>query len=192
MHKPASPTDGDLLKRARSRDHDAFRLLVERYEGKVAATIISMLGAGAEADDVGQEVFIRFYEAMDQFREEASLGTYLTRIAINESLKALRRRRRWSKRFFSRDEPGTLVDDALPEAPGDLEEREQVRLVRSALQHLSDDHRAVVVLRMLEGYSTRETAHLLDIPEGTVMSRLSRALDHLEQLLGPLFDDVAP
>ncbi|RMH54101.1 MAG: sigma-70 family RNA polymerase sigma factor, partial [Bacteroidetes bacterium] len=90
----ASPSDETLVARARQGDEQAFRNLVERYESTVAATVIGMLGAGPEAEDVGQETFIRFYRALHQFRGEAAVGTYLTRIAINLSLNALKRRRR--------------------------------------------------------------------------------------------------
>lgn len=189
MPNAASLTDDALLERARAGDQRAFQQLVERYEPQVAATVVSMLGRGAEADDVGQETFIRFYNAMHQFKGEAALGTYLTRIAINQSLKALRRRRRWTERFFSRDDEETLLDEPADELRGQMEEHERAEMVQQALQHLRPKHRAVVVLRMLEGYSTRETAEVLGIPEGTVMSRLSRALDQLERLLGPLLND---
>ena len=92
------PPDDELLLRARAGDDRAFRLLVERYEGRVASVVTAMLGAGDEAEDVGQETFIRFYRSLDRFRGEASLGTYLTRIAINLSRNALRRRRREATR----------------------------------------------------------------------------------------------
>ena len=98
----ANQSDEELLRSARAGDEEAFRSLVERYEHKVAATVIGMLGPGDEADDVGQETFIRFYRAMGNYRGEARLGTYITRIAINLSLKALKRRRTWVKRFVKR------------------------------------------------------------------------------------------
>ena len=184
----ASPTDEELLAKARGGDSWAFKRLVDRYEDQVAATVVGMLGPGPEADDVGQDVFIRFYEAMDQFRGEASLGTYLTRIAINQSLKAIRKRRRWSDRFFSRDDEASFIDEPAVGGEEAMDENEHSEWVHTALQHLSESHRSVVVLRLLEGYSTKETAEILDIPEGTVMSRLYRATDRLEELLRPLMD----
>lgn len=184
----ASPTDEALLAKARDGDSWAFKRLVDRYEDQVAATVVGMLGPGPEADDVGQETFIRFYEAMDQFRGEASLGTYLTRIAINQSLKAIRKRKRWYDRFFSRDDEESFIDEPAVEGEEAIDENEHSEWVHTALQHLSEHHRSVVVLRLLEGYSTKETAEILDIPEGTVMSRLYRATDRLEELLGPLID----
>lgn len=181
MAHAATPSDDELLARARQGDQHAFRLLVERYEGKVAGTVIGMMGRGAEADDVGQETFIRFYRSMDRFRGEANLGTYLTRIAINESLKALKKRQRWTQRFFSRDDEETFVPEASSEDRLALEDEDRARLLGQALDGLSPDHRAVVVLRILEEHSTKETAAMLGIPEGTVMSRLKRALASLQQ-----------
>jgi RNA polymerase sigma-70 factor, ECF subfamily len=180
------PTDDELLDGTRRGDERAFRRLVERYEGKVAATVVRMLGNGADVDDAGQETFIRFYRSIDKFRGEASIGTYLTRIAINQSLKVLKRRQTWSERFFSRDRDDTDSFEPSVEGGEALDERERARLVHDALQHLVPEQRAVVVLRILEGYSTRETAQMLGVPQGTVMSRLSRALEKLEQMLVPL------
>ena len=89
-----SPADAELIARAREGDDRSFQTLVERYEGAVAATAIGMLGDGDDADDVGQETFIRFHRALASFRGESSLKTYLVHIAMNLSLNALRRRRR--------------------------------------------------------------------------------------------------
>lgn len=172
-------------------DDQAFRVLVERYENRVAATVIGMLGPGDEADDVGQETFIRFYRAMGNYRGDAKLGTYITRIAINLSLKALKKRQTWVKRFVSRDDEATVVPEPAHDGQRDVETRSRAELVHRAVGSLKPEHRAVVVLRMLEGYSTRETAELLDVPQGTVMSRLSRALENLEVLLGPYLGSEA-
>ena len=186
------PEDGELLERARAGDQDAFRMLVERYEGAVAATVIGMLGPGGDADDVGQEVFLRLYRALDDFRGDAALKTYLTRIAINLSLNAIKRRQTWRGRFISRDrgpDEAPLVEPAL-EGERSLEARDAEALVRAGLDTLSPEHRSVVVLRMIEGHSTRETAEILGLPQGTVMSRLKRATDVLRERLGPLLENV--
>ena len=175
-------TDREWVARTKEGDERAFRALVEHYEGQVAATVVGMLGRGDEADDMGQETFIRFYESLDKFRGEAAVGTYLTRIAINLSLNAIERRHRMRWRFWSRDdednapiEPG--VDGRLQRAALDSSEQ-----VHAALQKLNPDFRAVVVLRMLEGYSTKETAELLEIADGTVLSRLSRGMKQLQEI----------
>lgn len=186
MPDVSQSTDQELLDRARGGDASAFRSLVERYEGQVASTVIGMLGYGPEADDVGQETFIRFYRAMENFRGDSSLGTYLTRIAINQSLKALKKRKNRNKRFQSAEENETSILEIVGDDDTTYADRERRDLIHKALEHLSPDHRAVVVLRMLDEYSTKETAELLGIAEGTVMSRLSRAMQKLEQLLRPV------
>ncbi len=174
--------DTALIDRARAGDEAAFRGLVERYESQVAATVVGMLGPGDEADDVGQETFVRFYQALSKFRGEAALGTYLTRIAMNLSLNAIKRRQRQRWRFWSRDD-----EKAPPEPSFDgRDERaaqECGQAVHAALARLKPDYRAVVVLRTLDGYSTKETAELLEIAEGTVLSRLSRGMKQLETIL---------
>jgi RNA polymerase sigma-70 factor, ECF subfamily len=188
MTPRADPDDSELIERSREGDHLAFREIVERYEGRVAATIIGMLGRGAEAEDAGQETFIRLYQSLGNFRGEASLGTYVTRIAMNQALKTLKRRQTWRARFFSRDDEQEPSVEPLVEQPG-LEEAEKERLIHRVLMELTVEYRAVIVLRMLEERSTREVAEILDIPEGTVMSRLKRGLDRMERRLGPLLND---
>jgi RNA polymerase sigma-70 factor, ECF subfamily len=187
--RSATEPDEVLIRRARDGEDSAFRVLVERYQDRVAATVIGMLGSGAEADDVGQETFIRFYKSLANIRGESSLGTYLTRIAINLCFDAVRRRTR--RRFWFRldgDEEALPVE-LIVESSGDVECSERRERVQRAIQALDTKHRAVVVLRMISGYSTRETAQLLQIPEGTVLSRLSRAQEKLRHLLQPLMED---
>lgn len=183
------PSDASLIERARSGDRDAFRRIVERYERDVATTVIGMLGQGPDAEDVGQEVFVRFYRSLDAFRGESSLKTYLTRIAINLSHNALKRRRRLRERFIRNDD----IDLAEPSHGGHetIEAGERDALVRNAIERLDPKHRSIVVLRMLNGYSTAETADLLGLPQGTVLSRLSRAMKRLETILKPYVSDIA-
>lgn len=177
-----------LVDRAREGDPSAFRTLVERYEDLVAATVTGMLGPGPEAEDVGQRTFIRFYRALDQYRGDGGVAPYLTRIAVNLSHDALARRRRRRRRFLSRDEqvPGPPVADDR-----DLHHFDQKEWVQRGLQELTPKHRTVVVLRIINEYTTRETAEVLDVPLGTVLSRLHRAQKKLKALLAPYLQDDA-
>ena len=179
----ASPYD-ELLARARTDDQVAFRALVDRLQPIVAAVVIGMLGDGDEADDVGQETFIRFHAALSQFRGDASLETYVRRIAMNLSLNALKRRKRFRWRLRSRDHPDEAAAEP-PIAPYDAERTERIDMVRRAVARLSEKQRSVVVLRLLAERSTHETAKILDVPPGTVMSRLSRGMEELQRLLAP-------
>ena len=182
-----SNDDADLVARARKGDDDAFRRLVERHQAAVARTVFGMLGAGDDADDVGQETFVRFHQALDTFRGDSSVRTYLIRIAMSCALNALRSQRRRDLRF--------VRDDVAMESAADLDaiipigDDGQAARIRDALDRLSAEHRAVVVLRLLDERSTRETAEILQIPEGTVLSRLSRAVQQLRLSLGPVWQE---
>jgi RNA polymerase sigma-70 factor (ECF subfamily) len=106
--------DNTLIEKARAGDNAAFSALVVRHERTVAATVIGMLGPGDDAEDIGQNVFVRFYKALNDFRGEAALSTYLTRIAINLSLNEIRRRQRRNLFFYrpiSEDYDANLKDN---------------------------------------------------------------------------------
>jgi DNA-directed RNA polymerase specialized sigma24 family protein len=99
-----------LLDAARKGDHEAFKALVISHESQVAATIIGMLGRCSEAEDIGQETFMRFYKALDHFKGESQLGTYLIRIAINLSINELKRRQRRNRLFQPSPDPGLEME----------------------------------------------------------------------------------
>lgn len=176
-------SDAELLAGYRAGDDQAFAALVRRYQGQVERVVVRMLGGGDDAEDVAQETFIRLHGGLKNLRGEAAIGTYVTRIAINLSLNALRRRRWQLRRFVRRDEEGVRVDEPTAEMPDTAVTAERSAALAAALDRLDPRHRAVVILRMLEDYSTRETAEMLEIPEGTVMSRLTRALSKLQHHL---------
>ena len=179
--------DAALVARARNGDDDAFRRLVERHQAAVARTVFGMLGSRDDTDDVGQETFVRFHQALDTFRGQSSVRTYLVRIAMSCALNALRSTRRRELRFVSDD---TALDRAIdPSAGIAATDDTTAQRIRAALDALSPDHRAVAVLRLLDERSTKETAEILQIPEGTVLSRLSRAVQQLRVTLGPVWEE---
>jgi RNA polymerase sigma-70 factor, ECF subfamily len=173
-------SDEDLVKAAKNGDMRAFGVIVERNEGKVAGVVKSMLGDTHEAMDVGQEVFIRFYKALEKFKGQSSISTYLLRIAINLSLNELNRRKKRNS-LFRTEEAGLHV--SAEHTQNDLDEA-----VRHEVDKLDPDFKAVVILRMIEGYSTEETADILKIPMGTALSRLSRAQKKLKTMLSKYLD----
>ncbi|NOT76863.1 MAG: RNA polymerase sigma factor [Cyclobacteriaceae bacterium] len=168
-------TDDDLVRKSRNGDDQAFKALVMRHEGKVAGVVQSMLGATPEAEDVGQEVFVRFYQSMDKFKGESALSTYLIRIAINLSINEIKKRKKQNS-LFTKEEAGLNV--RTTDDKSDVKE-----VVAYELKRLDPDFQSVVTLRLIEGYSTEETAELLGIPLGTVLSRLSRAQKKLKGVL---------
>jgi RNA polymerase sigma-70 factor (ECF subfamily) len=173
------PSETLLIDRARAGDQNAFRQLVQRHQLGVRTTVLGMLGDVAEVDDVAQEVFIRLHRALPDFKGTASLSTYLHRIAINLSLNELAKRKR-RRGWLQWIKPG-LNDEADPSShAGDMGLRDDLY---RALQRLEPAFRTVVVLRLVRGYSLKETAELLDLPSGTVASRLARAQKKLRTWL---------
>ena len=173
----------ELLQRARGGDHSAFKILVEKYERLVASAVFGILGHSPEVDDIGQETFIRFYRNMNVFRGDSGIGTYLIRIAINLSFNELRRKKRRKQKDFLEGDPG--IDRISDGNPGP-EHTDDKKIVHSALQKLKPKDRTVIVLRLLNGYTTEETADILRIPIGTVLSRLARAQQKLKKIMTPL------
>jgi RNA polymerase sigma-70 factor, ECF subfamily len=178
-HRWDDASDQELIAAARRGNRPAFAHLVKRYEAQVARTATGMLGRGPDAEDVGQETMLLLYRNLGKFRGESSLATYLIRIAIHLSLRALKKRRGW----LSFLEPQLLAELAtVPRADSAdtvVERSQQGALVARALETLRPDERAVVVLRVVHEYSTKEVAKMLGVREGTVMSRLSRSLAKL-------------
>ncbi len=158
-----------------------------RYEPVVAATVIGMLGNSPEAEDAGQETFIRFYKSLKNFRGDSSVKTYITRIAINQAINEIRQKTRRGRVFSSTpvDEIGDVPDQRSVESGGP-----DAELIQRAVQKLEDDFRSVIVLRLIDGYSTAETAEILNIPVGTVLSRLSRAQKKLRDMLKPVAGEL--
>lgn len=147
-----------------------------------------MLGHGPEAEDIGQETFIRFYKSLDKFRGESSAGTYITRIAINLSLNELKRRKRQRKLFFP--EPDNSISN-VPDKDNNAHQSEIKEMVQQGIQKLDPKFRTVIVLRLLNEYSTQETAQILKLSTGTVLSRLARGQMKLKEVLKPLYKGAA-
>jgi RNA polymerase sigma-70 factor (ECF subfamily) len=159
---------------------DLFHLLVERYNSQVAAVVKGMLGNCPEAEDVGQEAFIRLYNSLSDFRGDAALKTYLVRIAMNLSLNELKRRKRVRSNTLYIDSGATINQDAgITRA----EQTDIMEMIYKAMEKLDAKQRSVFTLRVVEGYSTKETAKILKIPLGTVLSRLARAQEVMRGLV---------
>jgi RNA polymerase sigma-70 factor (ECF subfamily) len=176
--------DQELISKARNNDNEAFKELIKKYESRVAATVIGMLGHCAETEDVGQETFIRFYKSLDKFRGDSSLSTYLIRIAINLSLNELKRRKR-QKKLFNNNTNDKIKN--IPDLTNSKMQREVKEIVHKGIQKLDSKFRSVIVLRLIDGYSTQETAKILGLPVGTVLSRLARGQEKLKEFLAPLY-----
>ncbi len=173
----------ELLRLARQGDAVALCRIIERYEGLIAATVTGILGAGPDVDDIGQETFLRFFGALDRFRGESKIGTYLVRIAINLAVNEIRRRKR---NRVSDLESNSPEEPAARDSESSSRRVEAKTLVRTALGRLDPRFRTVIVLRLISGYSIREIAAVLHLPQGTVLSRLSRGQDKLRSIISEL------
>ena len=174
--------DKQLITKARKGNQQAFAAIVGRHEQGIRRIITGMLGQISGVDDIAQEVFIRFYKSINQFKGDAQLSTYLGRIAIRATLTAIEKRKKLNQRFPS---SLTVVRDQRPNQYEAIDRLELKDTIQSALNKISEDHRAVVVLRLVQGYSLEETATMLSLPKGTVASRLSRAQLALRKILKP-------
>jgi RNA polymerase sigma-70 factor (ECF subfamily) len=171
----------ELINASLSGDKRAFGEIVTRYQRMVARTVKGMLGDSVFAEDIGQEVFIKLYNSLQEFRGESKLSTYIQKIAVNLTLNEIKRR----KRFFSMfSQKGNNEMFEFEVADSDTEERKEAsEIVNKALLAMDPKFRIILTMRMLQGYSTKETAEILDLPLGTVLSRLSRAQEQLRNIL---------
>jgi len=173
-------TDNELIKMALAGNMTAFETIVHRYEALVAKITIPMLGNNYDADDIGQETFIRFYKSMKQFKGDSKLSTYLARIAINLSLNEIKKRskqRTISDIDLNQNSIPFIDNESTTDATG---------LVNIALSMLDIKYRSIIVLRYIQGFSTKETASILNLPLGTVLSRLSRGQEKLKLIITKL------
>jgi len=185
----------DLVARARQGERRAFDRLVQEHYVLVYNTAYRMLGNPDQAEDATVEAFARAHRSLDRFRGDSSFSTWLYRIVTNVCLDHLRSP---APQISSLDQGGggdgslarEVGDDTQNPALAALRRRRR-HTVHQALQKLSSDHRAVLVLYDLNGFSYEEVGAILGIPVGTVKSRLNRARHALREQLGPhleLFD----
>lgn len=172
------PSDADLLQRIAQGDGAAFGVLAERLSPVIKRVLFRLGLDPGEVEDAGQETLVRLWRGSAGFKGGSSVSTWVCRIAINQGISILR---------VSKRRPVELAPELSVEGPeGESARREQEAAVRRAVMDLSLPLRSVVVLREFEGLSYRETAEALEIPIGTVMSRLHDARARLRRSLGPL------
>jgi RNA polymerase sigma-70 factor, ECF subfamily len=197
----AAPDDMELVRRVRIRDADAFRAIMRINNQKLYRLARSIIRNDSEAEDIVQETYATAFAHLSSFRGEASLSTWLSRIAINEALGRLRRRRRAASVIEA--EPASdacIIPFPLAASGGDPErtmaQRQILRLVEKATDALPDVYRTVFVARVIEGLSMEETADLLGVKPQTVKTRLHRARalvrKQLDEQIGPILLDAFP
>jgi RNA polymerase sigma-70 factor (ECF subfamily) len=186
-----SRTDEDAMWRVKTADdHAEFSRLVGRWEEPILRLCTRMTGDPDRGEDLKQETFLRVFERRKEYQPTGRFSTYLWRVALNLCYDELRRQER--RREFvpdgERPEASHELVDCASEAPGPdarAVQSEESELVRQALLQLPEIYRTVLVLRHYEGLKLSKIAEVLEIPEGTVNSRMAEALTRLSQLLEP-------
>ena len=186
--------DDDVLINAHLKgDSRAFEVLFKKYRESVARLVYSISKDTALVDDVVQEVFLLVYRHLAKFRGHAAFKTWVYRIAVNETLRQLGRNKRWQPLPEGDFEPTLMASSLVVFNSGDSPERvlidgEQEHLVRQALATLKPHHRTILALYYLEDLSVQEIAEILEIPDGSVKSRLYYARENLRKALDPILE----
>lgn len=175
-----------IVQRSVKGDREAFEQLVQLYERRVYTMALRMVGSPEDAYDLSQETFLRVYRSIRTFRGEAKFSTWIYKIVSNLCITFLRRKNRIRQIPLEQEADGgfeiSLPDDRFnPELV--LERVEISRTIEQALKTLSEEHRAIFILRELNGLSYAEIGEILSLEEGTVKSRLFRAREKLRVYL---------
>jgi RNA polymerase sigma-70 factor (ECF subfamily) len=177
----------ELIQRARRGDRKAFGALVERYQRRVVGVALAVVHNQDDALELAQETFVRAYENLGKFESRSSFSTWLYRIAANLAIDF---RRREGRHVILRGDDAESEFDRLPDPRSDSfaeTARGQLnRRLTEALKQLTPEHRAVILLREVEGLSYDEISDVLQCPRGTVMSRLHYARNRLRTILKDL------
>ncbi len=193
--------DVELARRAGARDADAFRAIMRTHNQKLYRLARSIIRNDSEAEDIVQETYVTAFAHLASFRGEASLATWLSRIAINEALGRLRKKRRAASVIAAEPAGDAHIIPFPLAASGDdpertMAQRQILRLVEQATDTLPDVYRTVFVARVIEGLSMEETADLLGVKPQTVKTRLHRARalvrKQLDEQIGPILLDAFP
>jgi RNA polymerase sigma-70 factor (ECF subfamily) len=179
LQTSTAETETSLIEQAQQGDRNAYGELVRRHYQGVVLVVVRMCGDPGLAEDAAQEAFMRAWLNLASFKPGGSLRNWLYRIAINAALDVLRRK----PEETLEDEQAARMPDPAEEPEKVLIEKEQAAMIHQAVRSLPEAARAVLVLREYGGLSYREISAALDVPIGTVMSRLNYARNRLRELL---------
>ncbi len=189
---PGGIDEAQLVEKARKGNMAAFGQLVQAYQDRLYNAILRMVGNPDDALELSQDAFIRALQALRNFRGQSGFYTWLFRIGMNLAINHQRRRQSITFSSLLTDEDygpnqadvlRTMADRRQPGPDDQAELREEHRRVLAALQELDGDARAIVVLRDIEQLSYADIANILEVPAGTVKSRLCRARQALRDIL---------
>jgi RNA polymerase sigma-70 factor (ECF subfamily) len=183
--------DHSLMAAIKEGDHSAFSEIVRRYQDKITNHVYYLLHDYETAVDISQETFIRLFQHAERYRADFSFSTYIYRIAQNLAISVIRQRKRrgvFQMPFFTSDKDGDEMEVEVADhriiAPEDLMiDDERLQAVRRAITTLPENYRIPLVLRDVEEKSYEEIGEILNLPDGTVKSRINRARNLLKEKL---------
>jgi RNA polymerase sigma-70 factor (ECF subfamily) len=178
--------DAECVRRVQQGDTDSFEILVRRHQRTIFNLVYRLLGDYDEAAEVAQEVFLSAYKSIGQFRGDANFSTWLYRIGLNHASTRRKSLNNTQQHHVPLDGTEVIADGAVdPEKS--FEHKEIQQRVQQALNSLDPDDARIILLRDLQDVPYEDVAELLDIPVGTVKSRLHRARQALKANLAPYF-----
>lgn len=183
--------DHSLMAAIKEGDHAAFEEIVRRYQDKITNHVYYLLHDYETAVDISQETFIRLFQHAERYRADFSFSTYIYRIAQNLAISVIRQRKRrglFQMPFFTSDKDGDEIEVEIADtriiAPADVMiDDERLAAVRRAITTLPENYRIPLVLRDVEEKSYEEIGEILNLPDGTVKSRINRARNLLKEKL---------
>lgn len=177
--------DLQILKRFKNGDTSAFEEIVLKYQDRVYNLCRHMLGSAQDAEDAAQDTFVKAYQKLKVFKPDASLYTWIYRIAVNTCLD-YKKRPFFESLFKKADEGEEFVEEPLSDwrSPARLYESKQIGVaIHKSIKKLPSKLRTAIVLKEVEGLSYEEIADIIEVSIGTVKSRISRARDELKKSL---------
>jgi RNA polymerase sigma-70 factor (ECF subfamily) len=184
--------DGQLIRLACNGDTAAYGQLVCKYQARLCTSLTHVCGSLDDAEDIAQEAFVQAYVKLRTFAGGSAFYTWLYRIAVNAAISRRRKRREQTSVEHKRDEHGLEPLDDGERADERLLREERAAQVQRALSRLSDEHRKILVLREIDDCDYDQIADILDLPVGTVRSRLHRARLQLKEQLDAILNDKLP
>lgn len=194
-HDGAALDDSALVSQCQAGDQHAFQQLVERYQRKVYGVAFGMLHNAEDAMDVTQEAFIRVHRYLDRFKGSSSFFTWLYRITVNLCIDHLRKEGKaqtldYDDSIDHSEQEGIGLPWTQDGNPGTAMDRKELRdLIDKALKSLSPNHRAVILMREVQGLSYKEMARAMQCSKGTIMSRLFHARRRMQTALRAAMED---
>ncbi len=187
--EPPVRDDAQLIESTLAGETSAFGHLVCKYQDRLYNTVLHVVGSAEDGRDVVQEAFVQAFLKLESFQRSSAFYTWLYRIAFNVATSYCRRRRPVVSVEYTRETTGQEPIDCQPGPHYSLELAERRRQVQDAIASLPEEYRAVVVLREIDGCCYETIAEILELPIGTVRSRLHRARLQLREQLRPVFID---